>query len=291
MPPRSNILQRLVVEIHKDLGAHWNVVESRPLTDARTGQEREVDVIAQGTVGGYPITISIEVRDRGRPADVCWVESMVQKHADLPTTKLILWSSSGFTAAARRKAESLKAEAIRPTDGTNVQWAKLARDIVGGFLKVVDVKFDTAIDVSLEDGRIARWSADGTTTLISEDGAAAARVEVILAQAVPHLRKMVLDHAKEGTGDFLAEYAPPIQCTVVGPAGQTGRVRRVIFSMATRTDTAPLDTRSVLRGETVVSIAEARFDEGDVRLLARETEDGPPVISAIRLPKTEHRRR
>lgn len=287
MPARSNILQRLVLEIHKDLGSGWNVTESRFLVDADTHQPREVDVVAESSSSGYPITISVEVRDRSRRADVRWVEEMVQKHKSLPTAKLVLWSSVGFTAPALIKAKSLKAEAVHPKDGAAVPWAKFARDIAGGTLKLVNVKFDTVIDVSLDDGTGARWPADSEMTLRSDNGEFVARVGAILSAAMPDLRNAVLDHAKDGAGDFSAVYEPPLQCTVVGPDGSPGCVRRLIFSMATGTGTAPLDTRSALHGDTVTTIAEARFREGDVRIVVRETEGRPAVGSAIRLPSKE----
>jgi len=284
MPARSNILQRLVLEIHKGLGPEWNVAESRFFDDADTGKPREVDVVAESSFGGYPITISVEVRDRGRPADVRWVEEMVQKHKALPTTKLVLWSSAGFTDTALLKAKSLKAEALHPTDGAAIPWAKFAQDIANGFLKLVNVKFDTVIDVCLEDGTLARWPANSETTLTAEDGAVTARIGAILSDAMPHLRTALLDHAKDGDGDFFAVYEPPVSCTVLGPDSMPGRVQGVIFSMATQTGTAPLETRSVLRSDTVTTIAEAQFREGDIRIVAREAEGRPVVTSAIRVP-------
>ncbi|MGK3961619.1 restriction endonuclease [Sorangium sp. So ce118] len=287
MPARSNILQRLVLEVHKDLGPDWTVTESRLLRDARTGEDREVDVVAESSIGGYSIMLGIEVRDRSRPADVTWVESMAQKHADLPTNKLILWSANGFTDAARRKAEALKAVAVDPVESTAVPWSSFARNLVGGFIKLVHVQFDTVIDVTLADGAGARWQAGRETILTDEVGTRAATVGAILDQVTPHLRTAVLDHAKNGAGDFHAVFTPPLPCCVVGPTGETGGVRRVIFSMATQTDTAALDTRSVLWNDAVTSIAEAQFEKGEVRVVARETANAPAEISAVQLPRPE----
>ena len=73
---RSNIFQRLVVEIHHDLGRGWRVAESRELRDSINGKLREVDIVADAVVAGYPLLISIEARDRARPADITWLESM-----------------------------------------------------------------------------------------------------------------------------------------------------------------------------------------------------------------------
>ncbi len=73
MPVRSNIFQRLVAAIHSELGPGWRVTESRLLEDSRTGEQREVDVVTEASIGGYPMIISVELRDRGRRADVTWV--------------------------------------------------------------------------------------------------------------------------------------------------------------------------------------------------------------------------
>src|SRR5438067_1390435 len=84
MPARSNLFQRLVLEVHRELGPGWAVTESRQLKDAVTGEPREVDIVAEAAVGGYPLLLCIEVRDRGRPADVTWLEALAKKHDHLP---------------------------------------------------------------------------------------------------------------------------------------------------------------------------------------------------------------
>ncbi len=74
MPARTNIFQRLVAAIHQDLGPRWQLSESRLLVETFTGAVREVEVVAQASVGGYPLLMGIEARDGKRPADVRWVE-------------------------------------------------------------------------------------------------------------------------------------------------------------------------------------------------------------------------
>lgn len=80
------------------------VTESKMLRDAVTGENREVDVVVQTLADGDPFVISMEVVDRGRPADVTWVEQMIKKHQHLPTNLLMLVSWSGFAAGAERTA-------------------------------------------------------------------------------------------------------------------------------------------------------------------------------------------
>lgn len=169
MPARSNQFQRLVAAVHEQLVTGWTVSESKMLTDSRTGKQREVDIVAEATVGGYRLTISIEVRDRGRAADVTWVESLAQKHADLPTSKLVLWSSTGFSEAALLKARALEIDVVTPLLLDAAPWAVIARNLVGGTVKLVQPNFDPIVDVRLPDGSMERWPADGATVLELSD--------------------------------------------------------------------------------------------------------------------------
>jgi hypothetical protein len=112
MPKRSNEFQRLVYLVRVNLAAGATVHESKMLRDRITGHEREVDVCVEGIVGGTPVNVCIECRDRSRPADVTWVDEMKSKHERLPTHALILVSRSGFTNQARGLAQASGIEAI-----------------------------------------------------------------------------------------------------------------------------------------------------------------------------------
>src|SRR5664279_2042823 len=119
MPRRSNPFQRLAALVHQRLGENWKVGESHMFTDLITGELREVDIVAQCTVATYSIFLSIECRDHARPADVLWIEGVAKKHEHLPTSKLVLWSRSGFTKGALVKAKALKIDAISHADAVN----------------------------------------------------------------------------------------------------------------------------------------------------------------------------
>jgi hypothetical protein len=95
------------------------------LWNQRLGIEREVDIVVEGQFDGEPVTVSLEVREGRRPADITWVEQLMCKHRDLPTNRLILVSGSGFTdsALAAVTAESGRVAAWNPevvveADGT-----------------------------------------------------------------------------------------------------------------------------------------------------------------------------
>ena len=55
-------------------------------------------------IGSHEVIVSIEARASARKADSTWVEMMLGKHEDLPTSKLVLVSENGFTDPARRHA-------------------------------------------------------------------------------------------------------------------------------------------------------------------------------------------
>ncbi|WP_061294123.1 hypothetical protein [Herbidospora cretacea] len=104
MPKRSTPFQvvvRLVRELYADTGA--TVTESKELYDRSAGVYREVDVVVEGKFDGEPICIGIEVSERTRPLNLPQVESLIQKHEDLPTDKLLIVSKAGFSAPALAK--------------------------------------------------------------------------------------------------------------------------------------------------------------------------------------------
>lgn len=282
MPARSNMFQRLVAAVHKDLGPGWTVEESRSLTDARTGEQREVDVVAEALVGGYPIVISIEVRDRGRAADVTWVEAMAQKHDDLPTSKLVLWSSTGFSNSAITKARALGIETIVPGGIDRAPWASLARQLIGGSVKLLRPSFDPVVDVRLDDGTLVRWPATKETVLMQKDGDAEARVGAILSQVSdsPEVRSTLLDHAPAGSGSFHAIYEPPFPCIVRGPNGEVGTLTRLVIGIDTIAELAPVVSRTVVHGEVATTIAEAGVADGVLRVVTREPATGSISVSA-----------
>ncbi len=112
MPKRTNVFQKLVFLVKKHVAFGATVTESKLLRDNITGAEREVDVCIESVVAGHQVTVSIECRDRGRRADVQWVEEMKAKHERLPTNALVLVSRSGFTKEAKLVARIYGMEII-----------------------------------------------------------------------------------------------------------------------------------------------------------------------------------
>src|SRR3954447_25916201 len=103
VPPRSNLFQGTIAVIYEHLthdDATATVEESAMLVHRTTGELREVDVVIRSYVAGYQIIVGIEARASARKADLPWVESIIGKHSELPTSQLVLVSESGFTGPA-----------------------------------------------------------------------------------------------------------------------------------------------------------------------------------------------
>ena len=116
MPKRTNIFQEVVAIIHEHMAGDAVVQESAELPHRVTGKLREVDVVIRSTVAGHDVIVSVEATAGGRKADTEWVERMIQKHRNLPTSKLVLVSQAGFTEAARKEAEAEHAVPLSPED-------------------------------------------------------------------------------------------------------------------------------------------------------------------------------
>lgn len=143
MPQRTNSFQELVTLLTQIAGKDAVVTASELLPDgAIPGETREVDVCIRSTVGGHEVFVGIECRMserlRPRPQTVEWVEAMHAKHLHLPTNKVVLVSSTGFTKTALKLAEYFKMKAITPTD---VQ-AGFVGDIVNKIHTVWAKRFD-----------------------------------------------------------------------------------------------------------------------------------------------------
>jgi hypothetical protein len=116
MPKRTNLFQEVVEILHRHMAGDAPVEASAMLPSQKTGALREVDVVIRAKQAGHDVIVSVEAMARSRKADRQWVEQMVAKHADLPTSKLVLVSEKGFTKDARRAAFADNAVPLAPED-------------------------------------------------------------------------------------------------------------------------------------------------------------------------------
>lgn len=274
MPQRSNPFQRLALLVHKALEPEWAVAESAMLTDSVTGQQREVDIVASKTVAGHEMVLSIECRDHGRAADVQWVEAAATKHAHLPTSKLVLWSRSGFTKQAVTKAAALKIDTVSQANATSPTWARLARDLVGGHVDHVVPSYSAFVDLTLPDETMERFDSVDGWNFFDAGGALVGSVAAFV-QTVSHhpdARKTFLDHAPSGQGDFYVELVPPAPWFADHATLGRCKVHRIGLGVTTQRERASLKTASAMQGEKVLTLASATLKSGTLEVVFEETQ-------------------
>jgi hypothetical protein len=81
---RQQIIERLKA---MQAPAGCTVTPAKQLVDAKLQIAREVAVVVEATVDGHLFTLSYEIADQDEPADLPWVEGMLQKHRTLPTPR------------------------------------------------------------------------------------------------------------------------------------------------------------------------------------------------------------
>lgn len=116
VPKRTNLFQEVVEIIHRHMAEDATVEASAMLPSKSTGSLREVDVVIRAHQAGHEVIVSVEAMARSRKADRKWVDEMVGKHADLPTSKLVLVSEKGFSSDARAAALAANAVPLAPED-------------------------------------------------------------------------------------------------------------------------------------------------------------------------------
>lgn len=127
MPKRSNFFQRLIVMIEEAMvdvpGS--TVQESVLLEDRRTGEEREVDILIDALISGYPLRVAIECRNYRRRCDSTWIDQLIGKYEDLPVDKVIAVSRRGFYRPAAEKAEQHGITTLSLREATSADWADI----------------------------------------------------------------------------------------------------------------------------------------------------------------------
>jgi hypothetical protein len=180
MPKRTNDFQRLIRMLTQLLGDGAVVEESKMLTDLVSGEQREVDIYAEGTLAGQTVNIGIECRDHQRKQGLRWVEQMHSKHERLPTNLLILVSSSGFTGPAIAKGDSYGINTIAPTQADSDLATEVLASLGMTAWNINDASSSVSANVPTEwlernaravtgdDGQIPFYRSDGSPLVTSE---------------------------------------------------------------------------------------------------------------------------
>lgn len=283
MPQRTNQFQRLAAHIHTRLSKGWKVEESKFLADRITGEPREVDVTATATIGSHQIVLSVECRDHRRPADTPWVESMAQKHANLDTSKLVLWSRSGFTAPAAAKAKFLNIDTVSARDVGDTDWAKFARASVGSKIRLVTPAFQPKVLVATANDVVAPMKNPELAVWFDEAGEIAGSMPGVLNQLLTDevVQTVMLDHAPLGSGDFWAHVAPPEgrMWYVQSDGGERYEVRRISVGIKTMAEEVNLQSASAPYDGKIITLASGL--QADGRPVNVYVEESPPSLVSL----------
>jgi hypothetical protein len=284
MPKRSNSFQRLVKLLHERLDNNWKVTESKMFKDSDTGEDREVDVVLESTEAGYEIVISIECRDHKRKADVTWVESMAKRHESLPTSKLALWSASGFSKSAIKKAKKWNIATVSGEHIEFLPWAKIANQLKGGSVKLLNTEFAFFIDVKTPQGTNNRLEKEIDYLFKetkSEKYFKISELKDIVAND-PRIASMLLDHATEGESDFWIQYTHPVECVVQDENQEWNEPFRIGFGIKAIVEQTNLETHSVLYENKVSTLAIGQLKNRTIELFIEEENiTEPNVISKL----------
>lgn len=172
MPQRTNLFQEIVEIIHTHMAGDATVEPSAMLPSRTAGIDREVDVVIRSETAGHEVVVSVEAVARSRKADVEWVDAMLGKHRDLPTSKLVLVAEKGFTAAARKAAVANYAVPLSPEDlGDDDPAFAVVNAIPSLWPKVLELTPEKAkLWVEQPDGETRWFMAPADLQIFLDDG-------------------------------------------------------------------------------------------------------------------------
>lgn len=169
VPQRTNEFQELITLLTQIAGSDA-VTASAMLPDrAVPGATREVDICVRAEAAGHEVLIGIECRMSGtRKQTVEWVEAMQGKHSHLPTNKVVLVSSSGFTKNALKLAEFFGMKAITPSEVDPNFVGTIVNNLKSVWVKRFDFEprnMQITFDPPLSDADTAQAAARGLADL------------------------------------------------------------------------------------------------------------------------------
>jgi hypothetical protein len=255
--------------------------------DSITGALREVDIVVEGSFANHPMFLSIECRDHARIADVTWVEGMAKKHEHLPTSKLVLWSRSGFTKPALLKAKALKIETVSQTDAASTDWARLARELIDGKLQFVTPSYTAFMDIDPPDGEPRRLDDVSNAAWYNEDRTLIGTIPALIQFFATDNKAAtaLLDNTTVGEKDFHAVLIPPEPWFTDLPEGGLAQIRRIGISVQTFAETVPITTVSALNEGKVFTLVSAKLEAGTFETLIQESPEGRALFQTNLLPK------
>lgn len=121
-------LEKLVAKIQAQLAPNAEILHDQKLDGRKSGRKRQIDVLVRDRIGQYEIMIVIDCKDYKKPADVKSVEEFYGLCDDVGAQKGVLVCPTGFSAAAKTRADGLQIDLYSPVDTDEHKW-KLSPEI------------------------------------------------------------------------------------------------------------------------------------------------------------------
>jgi hypothetical protein len=267
--------------LHERLDCTWQVTESKIFKDSLNGEDREVDIVLESTVGSHSIILSIECRDHKRKADTLWIESMAKKHESLPTSKLVLWSASGFYKPAIVKANKLNIDTISSGPVESLQWAVLANQLKKGSIKLLNTDLSFLIDVETPEGTKKRLEDEINYLFKEVKSGNTFNINDLKNKIASDMgvASILLDHATLEKSNFWIQYTHPVECVVQDENQQWYKLSRIGIGVKARVQYSKLETKSVVYQNKVTTLALGKFGNKKIEIFVEEK--APVVILKI----------
>jgi len=207
---------------------------------------------------------------------------MAKKHEFLPTSKLVLWSASGFYKPAIEMAKMLGIDIVEQDNDEEKEWSKFKNIFNRSFVKLVSPKYSHFIDFIDENGNKSRLEGPNNYLLKGTDNEFCFSI-LELKQLVINNQKLgsaLLDHATDKNKDFWAQFVPPFDCLVQKEDGVWVEVFRIGFGIKVNTDNTRLESKSIYYENSVSTLASGAIKNGIFEIFVQEKKDQTPVVSA-----------
>jgi hypothetical protein len=102
--PLWRVYEQAVTSLLAGLDSNADVAHNATVLGRLSGESRQVDVLARGTVIGLEISVAVECKRYNRTIGIGIVDQFVGKLLDLGAERGVLYAYSGFTEAAVHRA-------------------------------------------------------------------------------------------------------------------------------------------------------------------------------------------
>lgn len=291
MPKRSTPFQTVVKLLHTVLKpAGYRVTESRMVTDADTGVQREIDVCLESDAGGIPVVVAIEVREHKRPQDVKWIEELWGRYSQ-SGYRVVAVSKSGFNRPAKAKATARGIHLLTLEQATQIDWIEFVNSLR---LHLVE-REEHVTSCSIEsDEYLPVFSPssvffDGNGTELGN----AAEVFSKLSDQ-PWFNRLLDNVQKQPDEIITVKLAPPSKLLASGTDGRPHLVGSVSFQFRSIVRETPIPLVPARYADTNVATASVYTSEWAVQAVLADTGSGTRLafqIDSSSEPKTKDSRR